>query len=214
MNTKAILFLNGNINIQFCTTDIQFHYNTLPIYCSDGAYNKIVSKTLKDKIVAVVGDGDSINEKINNKYIIFADQNYTDCEKILKYMVKKSYSEIFIYGAGGNEMDHYLGNISAIIKYENKIKFKFIDEYGYSLFLQPKIMIHNTKNKMVSIIPICKLQNVHSTGLKFELKSKDLKLGIYISIRNYAIKNKITIDFKQGKGMIFISHKKYHICNL
>jgi len=211
MYKKAVVFLNGTINSNFCTLNVLSNYKDLPIYCADGAYDKVVSsRQLRKNVVQIIGDGDSIRNSKTVKYTMINDQNYTDFEKIMLYLIKCSFEEVIIYGGGGKEMDHYLGNISVLIKYNNHIKCKLIDEYGYSILLGNEIVERNVKGRMISIIPMFRLKRVRSEGLKFKLDNRTLEFGSQIGIRNCATEKNVKISSEKGEGIVFISHKKYN----
>lgn len=214
---KAIIFLNGYINLDFCES---YLYNTsnkesYDIYCTDGAFLKVMgSKPIMSDLKMISGDFDTlpinIRVKIRSsiKVLPTPDQNYTDFEKLLGLLDGK-YKQVDVYGAGGNEMDHFLGALSIALKWINKIKIVFIDQYSKYEVAKNNFKRQNVLNKMVSIMPLSRMCNVNFQGLKYSLNGQDLEIGKLVSTRNTAVANEIVINCSEGSFVIFISHDNY-----
>ena len=212
---KAIIFLNGEIDLDFCEkylyhTKSSNYYN---IYCTDGAYNKIkASDYIMRDLKLISGDFDSLGDidKLdipnNIKVMPTPDQNYTDFEKLLLLLRPNCYTHYDIFGASGNEMDHYLGILSIALKWIKKIKMRFIDKYSQYEVARDIYSKVNVIGKRVSIIPLTRMHNVFFNGLKYHINGEDLSLGRYISTRNIAVSNKICITCDSGDFVVFISH--------
>ncbi len=211
---QAILFINGEVNLAFCERYITQQHQALPLYCADGAYHKIAtSKPLIEKLVAIIGDGDSatsLTTDIKRKYILKEDQNFTDFEKALSYLHDQGFKEVLIFGAGGGELDHTLSNVFILLRYKSSLALRLIDEYSYSFLLNPSTSIENVKGKMISIIPLMQLNNITLTGCKYPLNDAQLAFDGQLGTRNHAVKNKVEIQYKSGDGLIVISHESYH----
>lgn len=213
MLKKAILLINGEIDIAFCELYISNHLGDLPVYCADGAFNQIQDvESLVNKVQMIIGDGDSINhaKRLNIPYQQDDDQYSTDFEKALNYLQRHGYDELFLFGFGGKEMDHYLGNISTLLKHQHQLKYQVIDRYGVSQLMHQNIHITNAKGKMVSIVPLFELVDLTLQGFAFDLDKYTLRFGEALGIRNHALKDELFIDYSQGSGLLFLSHDPYH----
>ena len=105
---KAILILNGKIDIQFIENYLS--KKSEDVFAVDGAYNLMSNTSIV--INGVIGDLDSIHSIPNNiKVIKTSDQNFTDFEKAIHFLIQKNYTEVDVLGASGLEMDHFLGNL-------------------------------------------------------------------------------------------------------
>ncbi|MFZ9034550.1 MAG: thiamine diphosphokinase [Francisellaceae bacterium] len=213
MKSSAILFINGEIDIAFCERYIKSHFDNYPVFCADGAYNSVrLSCHLYQKLVSVIGDGDSIDViKTSNHidYILAEDQEYTDFEKSLLHLLQMGIKRLVIFGFGGKEMDHYLGNVSTALAFKDEIDFMFIDQHGQSVFLSPEFRLENVKNKMVSVLPLPVLKGISYHGLKYPLDKATLTLGRRVGTRNQATSDVIEIHYDSGDGLVFISHENY-----
>ncbi|GGG00658.1 MULTISPECIES: thiamine diphosphokinase [Cysteiniphilum] len=213
MAKKAVLLINGEIDIAFCESYICQHLDDLPIYCADGAFNQIQNvKSLVNKVRMIIGDGDSIDhaKRLNIPYQQDDDQYSTDFEKALNHLRQHGYRELFLFGFGGREMDHYLGNISTLLRHQYQLKCQVIDRYGVSQLMHQKMCISNAKGKMVSIVPLFELIDLTLQGFAFDLDQYTLRFGEELGIRNHALQDELFIDYSQGDGLLFLSHDPYH----
>lgn len=198
---KALLFLNG-----IPPKKIPDYSKYQFIGCADGAFNYLMYYDCY--INFILGDLDSIKKKLKNdskyKIIISKNQKKTDFEKVLDYLIKKKIYFADVFGATGLEHDHFLGNISVALKFFNKIKITFFDDYGRFFLIKNKGIYQVRKGANISMIPLNQVTKVTTEGLKYSLIEKKLKLGNYISIRNKSINTKIKINFKKGNLLLFI----------
>ncbi len=203
---KALLFLNGKKpKFSYFTTDF---FNTFSLrIATDGAYNYLKNSDIKIDIV--IGDMDSVTqnaEKENPTFIRIADQNTTDFEKALQYLIENSYKEVAIFGANGKHSDHFLGNLSAAIQYKDNLKITFFDKHFRYFFLTKNQanIFDEVQGKIISLFPFHEAENITTKGLEFALQHEDLHIQKRIGIRNKAIQNQIEITFTAGNLLIFI----------
>ncbi len=196
----AKLVLNGEI-------DKTWLYHALSeesdVYCTDGAFNILSELGIRPE--KVLGDMDSIDDNLRYavQSVILPNQDYTDFEKAIIYL-KHSYKSLKIYGASGGETDHFLGNLSVAKKYCDAIDLQFHDPLQYYFFAKKKTKLNDIKDKNISIIPFPMMKSVSSSGLKYPLLNQNLFLGGAISVRNLAIRDKVTITYEEGSGVIVV----------
>ena len=98
---------------------------------------------------AIVGDCDSVNKKIAEKYSdrLFrdTDQETNDLTKAVKWCSERGYTNIVILGATGKREDHTLGNISLLIEYSEFTSVKMVTDAGIFLPASGKLRNRNTK---------------------------------------------------------------------
>ncbi|WP_162902282.1 thiamine diphosphokinase [Facilibium subflavum] len=208
----AILFINGEVNIAFCQNYILKHYPGLPLYCADGAYDKVVGSLLDKYIEKVIGDGDSIDNANlhHHDYILIPDQYATDFEKALSFLHQSGYQNLIVFGAAGGELDHCFANISSALKLNNQLNLTFVDAYSYAFFLNPQTKLSHVKGKMISIMPLWTLDKITLTGCRYNLSNQNLSFGESVGIRNHAIAAEVCINYESGNGLVFVSHNNYH----
>ena len=194
----ALLFLNGHPPNNFIVKPYDI------IGCTDGAYH--YAKNLPVKLDFVLGDFDSVNPNtITDIEVIFKpDQNFTDFEKAIQYLIENKLNTIDIWGASGKDDDHYLGNISVLLQYHKEIEMVFHTDTHYLFLAKKENKFTVKKNKIISLFPLNHVKKITTTGLEFPLQNENLKLGKRIGIRNKSINEAININFKKGKLLIFI----------
>lgn len=200
LGPKVGLFLNGEI-----PNNIRTNYEK--IFITDGAFNYIKNINILPDFI--IGDLDSIDKKnnflIKNSIIINKpNQNITDFEKALKFIINNKFLNIDIWGASGKENDHFLGNLSVALKFNKKLSLIFYDKYHIYFFAKKKNILYGMKNKIISLFPFPYVQGIITKGLKYSLNNQSLKIGKNIGIRNFAINDIIEINYQKGVLIIFI----------
>lgn len=212
---KALLFLDGEPPKSLPNfTEYQF------ISCTDGAflYLKKMNFPLK-KLNFISGDFDIKNcdeehfsELIENEHLEFIntpDQDKTDFEKNLEILIQKKISHVDIFGGSGKEMDHFLGNLSTVVKFKDQLKITFFDEFSRYFFAENKTILEDVKDEMISLYPFPKVEKISTKGLNWELENETLDQVNKISTRNFAKQHEVEISFENGNLLIFIG-KNYH----
>jgi len=197
---KAFLLLNGLEPSSI--PDLEIY----DIVCAiDGAYNFLSSKNIKPDLVT--GDFDSINSiPPHIETIATPDQNYTDFDKALSILQQRGYHAIDVYGASGNEHDHFLGNLSTALQWKNELSISFFDDFGTYFFIEKVIKLEGVKNKTISLVPFPKASGIITEGLLYPVKDETFTFGQRIGTRNKAKNNEVHIRFKDGELLIFISN--------
>jgi len=201
---KALLFINGEpptVLPDFSPYDL--------VACTDGALNYLLKFNPKilSQLNFVSGDFDSHQriDLLDEKFIETPDQNKTDFQKALEIILEKGISHVDVYGASGGEQDHFLGNLSVAAFMKDKMKVTFFDEFSSYYFIPKNIIINGVKGKTVSLFPFPKAESIITKGLKWPLYKENLRIGERIGTRNIAEKDQISIQYKKGDLLIFIS---------
>ena len=199
-NKKVFLLLNGEKPKEVP------NFSVYDLICAtDGAYQYLE----KHKIVPdfISGDLDSL-EAIPKEIEVIktTNQDFTDFDKILQILFDKGFTNIDVYGASGQEQDHFLGNLDTAIRWKKKISLTFFDNNGTYFLAKKKLVLSNCKGKIISLIPFPKASKVETFGLKYSLKKETLKFGKRIGTRNLAIDKKVKINFKKGNLFVFINN--------
>ncbi|GAB4224153.1 MAG: thiamine diphosphokinase [Francisella sp.] len=208
--SASILFLNGKIDLNFCEKYIANNFTIFDIYCADGSYRQIKeSLFLSSHIKKVIGDFDSFDASLNDLFLVDKDQNSTDFEKSLKYLISLNTTKVFVFGASEGEMDHFLSNISVAKKYKNEIEIEFIDIYSRYFFIPKKFTISGVLGKMFSVMPFGYADDIYYNGLRYPLNGGSLSISSMTGARNYAVDDKVEISYSKGDILLFISHTNY-----
>ena len=198
--TKVFLLLNGEKPKKLPDlNDYDF------VCATDGAANWLKDNEVIPDLLS--GDFDSLTEEVNAKEVIETlDQDFTDFEKMLAILYKRGYTNVEVFGASGKEQDHFLGNLQIGLKWKEKLKLNFIDNYGSYFFSSKKVVLNEVENKTISLIPFFEANNIKTEGLAYPLKSEDLNFLDRIGTRNKAIANKVIVEYSSGELLIFVNH--------
>ena len=181
--------------------------NSYDLICAtDGAYQFLKEQEIEPHFIS--GDFDSLKNIPDHIEVINTpNQDFTDFDKILQILFDKGFTEIDIYGASGQEQDHFLGNLHTAIQWKNKLKLTFSDNYSTYFLADAKTEVEDCKDKIISLVPFPEAKKITTKGLKYQLNKEDLIFGARIGTRNKAIKESIEITFEDGELFIFINHK-------
>lgn len=207
---EALIFLNGQ---RSDTASVFAHLERYPhVVVADGAWNDLQQTPIAKRMIAnvgektvnaVIGDGDSIKQRPTG-FIETPDQNHTDFEKIILYLLDKGIRSADIYWGSGGEMDHFLGNLSVAAKYGHAIDLRFFDDSQCYFYTAEDCQISGAKDKKITIYPFPK-SLVSSQGLRYELDNQLLKQYDKQSLRNQIISDKAMLQL-HGNAFIFVSY--------
>ncbi|MBI1184494.1 thiamine diphosphokinase [bacterium] len=156
----------------------------------DNAFMKVAS--LGVKVDYWLGDFDDVNpneelEKWQQSHVQVVhtpDQNATDFEKGVDFLMQKGVREVNVLWATGKRFDHSLGNMSFLTKYHGKIKLVFYNDYSRMYMLNHSFSKWYKKGQIISLMPLPFAKAVSTTGLKYLLDKEDLEWGIRIGTSN------------------------------
>jgi thiamine pyrophosphokinase len=176
--------------------------NATRIICCDGAADSLIDFGLVP--FAIVGDCDSLNKKIADKYhdrlYIDDNQETNDLTKAVTWCSGRGYNNIAILGATGKREDHTLGNISLLIDYISFVTVRMVTDAGIFSPLQKSGKVESEKGQQVSVFSTDPSSEITSTGLKFKLDRKRLS-NWWTATLNEAEGSSFTLQF-EGRPLI------------
>ena len=197
---QAILIGNGDLNIT----------NLIDIVL-DGAIEK-VQYFDKIKPQVLLGDFDrgfvieTWKEKYPDLQIIHApDQEKTDFEKAIEYLIENKFTSIIALGITGKRMDHTFNNISSLAKYNQLIDIKIIDPHSiiYCIDEQNVYVKRFEKDSIISLLPIGTVKGISTENLVYNLTNEDLELGVRTGSSNAVLETgEVKITIKKGKLLV------------
>jgi thiamine pyrophosphokinase len=206
----ALIIANG----EACTMDLLeqlLEWSPLVVVL-DGAVERVMS--LGIKIDVLFGDFDgldiSLEEIEKNQFpieIIHApDQEKTDLEKALDYLISRGFPAVNIIWATGRRSDHTIANVTNLVKYRELIQVKMIDNHSVIYPLSPFPAVFSKWYKagtLISLIPIGVAEGIETENLVYPLKKESLTLGQRIGNSN-AVEKDGLISIKYTKGEMLI----------
>jgi len=170
----------------------------------DGALERALMKGIK--VDAVLGDFDSINikrDEINEsqpiEWIHTPDQDKTDLEKGMEWLIGKGHDKANILWATGKRLDHTWNNVLSIAKFFDSMKVNLIDDHSRCFVLPNKFQKYYPKGSKLSLMPITDIQNITTSGLKYNLNKSNLNVPNRTSSSNESIVDGlVSIEFETG----------------
>lgn len=165
----------------------------------------------------IIGDFDSANKRILDKYInnkdivikkLNPEKDYTDTHMALKLAIELKSTDIIILGAIGTRIDHSIANIHILKEaLDNNIKCKIIDINNSIQLINKKTILEKSENyKYISLIPLTsKVDGITLKGFKYPLSNSTLRVGHSIGVSNEQIDEIAQIELKNGVLILIMS---------
>lgn len=176
----------------------------------DGALERVLE--LGIKVDVILGDFDSVDthelaaKQFPVKIVHTPDQEYTDLEKAIMYLIDEEYPAANIIWATGRRADHTLANISILPKYAEQISLKIIDDYSciFPILPSPKKLIKwYKKGTPLSLMPLGITEGISTQNLMYELHEEILQLGIRNGSSNQVLEDgEVIVEYKKGTLLI------------
>jgi thiamine pyrophosphokinase len=209
MDLRILIFTNGNLDI-FFTKEIQA--DDFIIGVDYAAYWLIKHHVVPD---LAIGDFDSTNknELVSIKHMCKnvveypRDKDFTDTELALTEAIKIKASEIIIFGATGNRMDHTLANIHLLeTAAKPAIPCRIRDTRNEIRLVLDKLNIEkNNSFPYFSLLPVTDSVTVSITGAKYNLDHKRLDRGQTIGVSNEISGKSAEITVHSGSALVICS---------
>jgi len=181
------------------------------IICADGGANNARKAGIIPDIV--IGDFDSITNSALNflkrektEFLRISEQDTTDLEKSLMYIVENGLDNLIIFGAISDRPDHTLNNFSVLKRYSKILQMRIFDRVFEIYFINGKTGFAYRKGCTVSLIPMPLAEGITTKGLKYALKNESLESGVREGALNVSSAGKVSVEFKSGVLLLFKEH--------
>ncbi|MBI5463636.1 MAG: thiamine diphosphokinase [Ignavibacteriales bacterium] len=174
--------------------------------CADGGANAAARMSLTPDLI--IGDLDSIAHETKKKFSRvqtkhIAEQNSTDLEKAIRWLLQRGYREIVVAGALGGRPDHLLGNFSALVKFSGRASIRFVDDREEVCSVGKQFAATLNVGETISLLPLNRCEGITTKGFKWDLKNQVLELGYRESTSNVAVANVATIRVRKGDLLLY-----------
>lgn len=174
----------------------------------DGALDRIVDLGIKPD--AIIGDFDSIKnleetlEKIPDILKIYKpDQEFTDLDKGIQYLIDEGYPAANIVWATGKRLDHSITNFFNMARYKNQIQLCMIDDFSKKYIIPEKFEKWYPASTSLSLIPCGEVKNITTSGLDYPLINENLVLGFRAGTSNFTSQDGI-VRIEHETGILFL----------
>ena len=170
----------------------------------DGAINRVLESGIK--IDVLLGDFDSKNHATEQiqaqqkiEIIHTPDQNKTDLQKGIEFLISRNFDAVNIIWATGRRADHNLSNTTDIVRYKQQINIVLHDDYSKIFQLPKRYQKWYVKDTVLSLMPVGVVSGVTTQGLSYNLQNDVLTLGYRTSSSNSAAQDgKVIIEHIEG----------------
>jgi thiamine pyrophosphokinase len=150
------------------------------VACADGGTRHALRLGIQPDVV--IGDLDSLSATMRRRLkqariVESADQNKTDLEKAILFLLRQKAKHITVVGATGKRIDQTIANVGLLMKYGRKASLTFIDPTGEIEIVQSRTKFRAKVGTTVSLIPASRPVRVTTRGLRFALKNEMLEFG-------------------------------------
>lgn len=176
------------------------------LICADSGANCLYEYKICPNFI--IGDLDSIDEKILNYYknqdvdIIKypPEKDYTDTEIAINKAIELGSKEIVLLGSTGSRMDHMLGNLGMLLKcLKLGIRATIKDDNNIVTMSDKTLRIKGQRGSMFSVIPYCgDIKKISIIGAKYPLKDYYMQVGSALGISNEFLDEEVEISFNSG----------------
>ncbi len=198
----ALIIANG----EDCSQDLmnQLLEWSPTVMVLDGALERVLQ--LDIKIDIVLGDFDfqtidTIKEKIQPhcKVIHTPNQDKTDLEKGIEYLIENGHKAVNIIWATGKRSDHAINNLAILARYFNQINLVMLDNYSKIYPLKSGFAKYYAQNISLSLIPLNKVEALKTENLVWNLNHETIEFPYSTSSSNRVAADGIVyIEFKSG----------------
>jgi len=203
MTSETVILADGSFPVH--EIPLGFLRSASHIICCDGAARSLINFGLEP--FAIVGDCDSLNPEILNRYKdrIFKDteQENNDLTKAVRWCSERGYDDIVILGATGKREDHTIGNISLLAEYAQFINVKMITDTGIFYPVAKSGKFESSPGQQVSIFSISPETEITSSGLLYPLNRRRLK-NWWEATLNEATGDYFELKFEKGQVIVFM----------
>ena len=105
------------------------------------------------------------------------DQDKTDLEKGIEYLVGRGFPAVNIIWATGRRADHSLTNMTNIVRYKDQIRIVMLDDHSRIFPLVGRYEKWYEAGTPLSLIPVGIVSGIKTDGLKYNLHNDTLTLG-------------------------------------
>ncbi len=137
------------------------------------------------------------------KIIHTPDQEKTDLEKAIDYLINNGFPAANIVWATGRRADHSITNMTNLVRYKSQIRLVMIDDYSKIFPVNHVFEKWYTMGTPISLIPVGEASGITTQGLKYPLRNEALKLGYRTGSSNEAVTDGfVSISVEEGDLLI------------
>ncbi len=179
------------------------------VICADGGYRHAERLGLTPHIL--LGDFDSFSGKRPEhlKVLQFpAEKDETDLQLAMTVAIEKGYKCLWILGAMGGRVDHFLGNIGLLSWAAARDVYAVLESADTRVQLVEKTArILKRESFYLSLLPVSGDAIVSVRGVKYPAENKKFRAGDTLGISNEIVDDVAEISVHEGTILVVESRK-------
>lgn len=220
---KVLLITGGKVDLEFVRKyKDSIRYDT--VICADSGLN--TAYRLKIPVQYFMGDFDSVDPQILEAYRIGnvigsetckwvrypREKDYVDTQLVIEWVLEKGASEIYILGATGGRLDHFLANVNILmLPLKMGVPAYIIDPQNRIRLIDEKLQIKREEfyGKYLSLLPLTtQVTGVTLRGLKYIIEDYTLEVGIARAISNEMDESSDAAQILISSGVLIVVESK------
>ncbi len=204
MKKRVILFANGTVTKREISIVAENQFDLI-VAADGGLSNAEHFGFIPD---AVVGDFDSLpagsqRHFPETRFVHRPSQNRCDLEKALIFCGENRCTDITVLGATGKRLDHTLGNLSLLTRYDARFHLRVLTPDAEVFIVRDKLKLTGKPGQSISLISLGEAQSVMTTGLKYPLSGDPLIFGQREGTSNEFSAGECTVSIRGGLLFVF-----------
>ncbi|MFH1017281.1 MAG: thiamine diphosphokinase [Pseudomonadota bacterium] len=174
------------------------------IVAADGGANILRKYNVHPDVV--IGDLDSIEPVTRRRlksarFVRLENQDSTDFEKALVFLVRERVSRVFVLGAEGKRIDFTLGNFASIWKFVPHLRVSLLGEDWLAVPVTKNLELSVPAGTTVSLIPYTACSGVTLKGFRYPLRNARLRVES-LGISNVTKVRRSSIRLRKGRFLV------------
>jgi len=163
----------------------------------------------------VIGDFDSLAGRIINgrdgpRYLRVDDQDTTDSEKALIYLVNQEVEEVVLLGAVGWRLDHTLYNCQLLERFSASLRICIVGPFGDAVRVGDGVSVSWSLpvGTRFSLLPLCgAATGVTMEGAEYPLLGDTLETGAFATVSNRVAVSPLLITVGTGSLLAIVERE-------
>ncbi len=157
----------------------------------------------------IIGDMDSISPgslASGAEQLFVADQDTTDCDKLLGQAAQEGHPSITLIGVEGDLPDHVLATLQSAARSELDVRLAYRRGVGWIVKPGRPRRLATKPGRRLSLLGLEPCDGVHLTGCQWPLKGAQLGIQKSTSISNRTEAEQVTVTIDKGAALLFIEY--------
>jgi thiamine pyrophosphokinase len=180
--------------------------------CADGGANVALDHGVTPH--AIIGDLDSVSDAALAHFRdipIVKDESTerTDTEKSVEWALGQgSFDAITLLGASAGRLDHVLGHLSLLRRYQDRARIILEDDAGRAYLGRGIVPIEGKPGTVVSFFAVgAPAEGVTTDNLRYRLRDARLEMGIQDSLSNVVERTPAALRIARGEVVVIVVTK-------